>query len=180
MASSLAQLFRSSLPQEIIESVIAALGYCHECGEGLIAPVRDGFGMFVLDGKPSHWFCRCCGSSDVTVARQWTSTILSLQVAAAALILPRASGSLTSSAPRPTLSRSARSRDLPSGRSRSHRHENKEPSSRRSIERSMATSPGVLFRFWIVTRFAHPVSLGAAGHQHGRFDEITEYPARET
>lgn len=42
-------------------------GYCHDCAQGLLEPVRDGFGLYILDGEASHWFCRYCGSNHVTI-----------------------------------------------------------------------------------------------------------------
>jgi hypothetical protein len=48
-------------------SAVTHNGYCHECSEGRVGQNKDGFALYVLDGIPSHWFCRYCGSSEVTI-----------------------------------------------------------------------------------------------------------------
>lgn len=42
-------------------------GQCHDCAQGLLEPVHEGFELFIFDGRPSHWFCRYCGSNNVTI-----------------------------------------------------------------------------------------------------------------
>ena len=55
--------------------VITTLGYCHDCAQGLIGKTVDGFALFVLDGTPSHWFCRYCGSNHVTIRDENGNTL---------------------------------------------------------------------------------------------------------
>ena len=56
----------ASTPKTGLE-LITLLGYCHDCAQGLIGRTTDGFALFVLDGRPSHWFCQYCGSNHVTI-----------------------------------------------------------------------------------------------------------------
>lgn len=51
-------------PQSAITS---AQGYCHDCAQGMLGPVHEGFELYILDDRPSHWFCRYCGSNHVTI-----------------------------------------------------------------------------------------------------------------
>ncbi len=48
-------------------STVSLHGFCHDCAQGLLGPVHDGFELFILDGQPSHWFCKFCGSNHVTI-----------------------------------------------------------------------------------------------------------------
>lgn len=56
-------------------STVTLHGYCRDCAQGLLDRVRDGFELYVLDGSPSHWFCRYCGSNHVTIRDAAGNTI---------------------------------------------------------------------------------------------------------
>ena len=50
-------------------------GYCRDCAQGLLDPVHEGFELYILDGQPSHWFCKFCGSNHVTIRDEEGSVI---------------------------------------------------------------------------------------------------------
>jgi hypothetical protein len=48
----------------------ALQGSCHDCAQGIIAPVMEGFEYWNEDGDGiGFWFCRYCGSNHVCITR---------------------------------------------------------------------------------------------------------------
>ena len=46
-------------------------GYCHDCAQGILIPVDDGFAQYMNDeGKPEFWYCRFCGSNHVILKNE--------------------------------------------------------------------------------------------------------------
>ena len=54
------------------------LGRCHDCAQGILMPVFDGFSLYRNDeGKDEFWYCRHCGSNHVDMLDEEGNVIVS-------------------------------------------------------------------------------------------------------
>jgi hypothetical protein len=54
------------------------LGRCHDCAQGILAPVHTGFSLYRNDeGQDEFWYCLYCGSNHVDLLDEEGSVIAS-------------------------------------------------------------------------------------------------------